>query len=362
MRNPLALWACSTLTLVLAACNGHQGSGDFTPQPPAEAGTLPARVVSAGPMEENPNLTFGIAEFTTNTGETPAIASDGAGHEFVGAEEPHPSLLRFDEHTHAFQQFTFPKPATGVFALARQGAKAMWFTNDSVVGNMNLSNHTFAEFTVPTQGAGIEGIAAGTNHSMWFTEFHGGKVGRILTQNDKISEYPLHNPNGAIGIALGEDGAMWFANYHSIDRITSDGQLSDYPVGQNYPTGVTTGPDGAIWFAGESDEGGGLIGRIDLNTHVRRVAKFGAGTGGDVGIVTRGSELWMTAPDANKIDSYDPNSHIITRHFLHKGYTRPFGISLGADNQLWFTNDGPHGSAIGKLCPTLQSAKCKTSP
>lgn len=362
MRNPSALWPCSMLTLILAACNGHQGSGDFTPQPPAEASTLQAREVSAAPAGEKANLTFGIAEFTTNTGETTAIASDGAGHEFAGAEEPHPSLLRFDEHTHAFQQFYLPTPATGVFALARQGAKAMWFTDDSVVGNMNLSNHTFAEFTVSTHGAGMEGIASAGNHSMWFTEAHGGKVGRILTQNDGISEYPLPSPNAALGITLGEDGAMWFANYHSINRITAGGQLSDYPVGQNYPIGVTTGPDGAIWFAGESDENGGLIGRLDINTHARRIAKFGAGTGADVGIVTRGSQLWMTAPDANKIDSYDPGSHVITRHFLHTGYTRPFGIALGADNQLWFTNDGPHGSAIGKLCPTLQSQKCKTSP
>ncbi|HET6275656.1 MAG TPA: hypothetical protein VFE16_06980 [Candidatus Cybelea sp.] len=358
MRSSLVLSCCSALALILAGCSGSQAAGGFTPQPPAEKNTLHAEAT----REAQPDTAFGIAEFTTNTGETSAIASDGAGHEFVGAEEPQASLLRFDEQTHAYQQFNLPQPAGGPYALALQGTKAMWFTSGNVVGSMQLVTHTFQEFTVPTPSAAIEGIALGTHQSMWFTEAQGGKVGRIRTDTGAISEYPLPTPNHPFGIALGQDGAIWFANYQSIDRITADGQLSDYPIGQNYPTGVTTGPDGAIWFTGQSDQNGGLIGRIDLNTHVRKIAKFGAGTSADVGIVTRGSQLWMTAPNANRIDRYDPSSHVVTRKPLPKGFSRPFGIALGADDQLWFTNDGPRGSAIGKLCPDQSSQTCKTSP
>ena len=311
-------------------------------------------------MHAEPDAAAGIAEFTTNTGQSWGIASDGAGHEFTGAEEPSPSLLRFDESTHAVKQFDLPGPATGMYALAPQGTKAMWFTDDRIVGYMNLSSHVFKEFNVPTHDAGIEDIAAGGHGTMWFTEAHGGNVGRINTKNEKISEYKLSTPNHPLGITLGADGAMWFANYHSIDRITADGQLSDYPIGQNYPTGVTTGPDGAIWFTGQSDQNGGLVGRIDLNTHVRKIAKYAAGSGGNFGIVTRGSELYMTALNANTIDRYDPNSHIVSRRALPSGYTQPAGIALGADNQLWFVNSGPHGSAIGKLCPEEGNHQCAT--
>ena len=248
-----------------------------------------------------------------------------------------------------------------MYALAGQGGTAIWFTDDRVVGFMNLASHTFQEFQVPTHDAGIEGIAAGAHHTMWFTEAHGEKVGQISTTNHGISEYTLPTTSLPLGITLGADGAMWFANHHSIDRITQNGQLSDYPIGTSYATGVTTGPDGAIWFSGETDHDGALVGRIDLHTHTRKIAKYGAGTGATIGIVTRGSKLWMTAPDANKIDRFDPKSHTVFRRALPHGYTDPFGITLGADNQLWFTNDGPKGSAIGKLCPNLSSAKCKTS-
>jgi streptogramin lyase len=360
MRSSLSFWPCSALIAILAGCAAGQGGGGYVP-PARDAGTSSSGL-TAGGAEAEPDTASGVAEFTTNTGQANGIASDGMGHEFVGAEEPSPSLLQFDEHTHAIKQFNLPKPATGMYALARQGTTAMWFTDDRVVGFMTLSNHQFQEFKVPTQGAGIEGIGAGAGHRMWLTEAHGGKVGRISTTNHGISEYALPAPSHPLGIVLGNDGAMWFANYQSIDRITSSGQLTEYSVGSNYPTGVTTGPDGAIWFAGESDQNGALIGRIDLNTHTRKIAKYGAGSGATIGIVTRGSELWLTAPDANKIDRYDPGSHVVYRRSLPKGYTDPFGIALGADDQLWFTNSGPQGSAIGKLCPSMTSSACKTSP
>ncbi len=354
MRKSLAFWYGSALALVLAGCGGAQGAGSLVPQPDQQSR-------HAAGMQ--PDTASGLAEFDMNTGQSNGIASDGAGNEFIGAEEPKPSLLAFTEATHSFAQFNLPKPATGTYALARQSSTAMWFTDGDIIGSMNLATQQFEEFKVPTPGAGIEGIAAGKNHTVWFTEAHGGKVGRINTQSHNITEYPLPTPNSPFGIVLGKDGAMWFANYHSIDRITANGQLSDYTIGSNYAIGVTNGPDGAIWFTGQSDQNGGLVGRIDLNTHVRRIGKYGAGKGGNTAIVTRGSQLWMTAMNANKIDRYDPQSHIVYRRSLPQGYVHPFAMTLGADNQLWFTNvGGPSGSAIGKLCPDKSSQQCATSP
>ncbi|MGC1379553.1 MAG: hypothetical protein WA814_00875 [Candidatus Baltobacteraceae bacterium] len=354
MRSSSVLWSCSALALILTGCGAGQGGGGFAPQPASRAAQLAQGV--------QPDTVSGIAEFTTNTGQANGIASDGVGHVYVGSEEPGPSLLAFDEATHAIVQFDLPKPATGMYALAPQGSTAMWFTDDNIVGFMNLSNHTFQEFKVPTHAAEIEGIAAGPSNTMWFTEAHVGKVGRINTNNHGIAEFTLPSPNSPFGITRGKDGAEWFANYHSIDRITSNGQLTGYSLGSNYAAGVTNGPDGSIWFTGQSDQGGAIVGRIDFNAHTVHIAKFGAGSGGDIAIVARGSLLWMTAPNANKIDRYDPQDHTIYRRSLPQGFTQPFAMTLGADDQLWFTNNGAQGSAIGKLCPDLSSDQCATSP
>jgi virginiamycin B lyase len=50
---------------------------------------------------------------------------------------------------------------------------------------------------------------------------------------------------------------------NSIGRITTGGQISEFPLPQadSAPDGITTGPDGALWFT-EVGSNGNRIGRI----------------------------------------------------------------------------------------------------
>ncbi len=362
---------CSALALALAGCSGQHATGGFAPPQPSATGVAAER--SGGVSQRlQPDTVSGIAEFDTDGGSNPAIASDPtgnlAGNEFIAGsiDNGDVALFGFHETTHIFTTFSLPHSDSeppDALALSSKGGE-MWFAipDASIVGYMSLSDETFHQFQVPTQHAGIEGIAAGPDHAMWFTEADAGKVGRISTISHQISEYTLPPANHPLGITVGSDGALWFGNGHAISRISTTGHDSDYSIGNNRANAVTTGPDGAIWFTGQSDHNGGLLGRIDLSTHVRKVVKYGAGGGGNAGIVTRGSDLWVTAQQANTIDHYDPASNTIFRRSLPHGYTRPRGIALGADHQLWFTNDGPSHSATGKLCPTQPSSQCMTSP
>ncbi len=361
---------CSALALALAGCGGQHAAGGFAPPQLSATGVAADR--SAGVSQRLQPDTFPVSRNSIRMPvrirpSLPTPRGTWRGTSSSPAAIPTDvALFGFHETTHVFTTFYLPHSDSeppDALALSSNGGE-MWFAipDASTVGYMNLGSEEFQQFQVPTQHAGIEGIAAGPDHAMWFTEADAGKVGRISTISHHISEYTLPTPNHPVGITLGSDGALWFANGHAISRISTNGHESDYSIGNNYANAVTTGPDGAIWFTGQSDHNGGLLGRIDLSTHVRKVVKYGAGDGGNAGIVTRGSDLWVTAQQANTIDHYDPASNTIYRRSLPHGYTRPRGIALGADHQLWFTNDGPSESATGKLCPTRPSSQCMTSP
>jgi len=255
-----------------------------------------------------------------------------------------------------------PASYSGPFGLAMNPAhNVLWFTDpgSNAIGYMNLLNHTVGEFTIPTHHSNPEGITAGPGNAMWFTEAAGGKIGRIDTVTHAITEYDVPSPSNPSRITLGPDGALWFSNLRSIGRITTKGHLHVYSIGQNNPIGITTGPDGGIWFTGQSDHNGSMLGRIDPDTHLRKIYKYAPGGGGNEDLTVRDSDFWMTRLQGNRIDRFDHATHIIHSRALPHGYARPFGITLGSDNQLWFVNNGPGTMAVGKLCPGLTWGQCK---
>ncbi len=120
------------------------------------------------------------------------------------------------------------------------------------------------EYAVP--GAGNSNstpgqIVAGPDGNLWFTNGHLGiyDLGEMTTSG-KLTVYPCNSctaPPDAI--TNGPDGALWFTDW-DIGRITTSGQITQFPVLSNYGNagdGIVTGPDGNLWFTL-----GGAIGRI----------------------------------------------------------------------------------------------------
>src|SRR5579872_554976 len=110
-------------------------------------------------------------------------------------------------------------------------------------------------------------------------------------------------------ITAGPDGNLWFTDAETpeqIGRISTLGAIDEFADPNLNPTDITTGPDGALWFA---------------NLGTRK-----ATTSGSIGRVTpTGSFSYFKAS------------------FVHM----PATISVGADGNLWFTDD----SDVGRLTP-----------
>ncbi len=369
MRLCLSVCSCAALAFVVAGCNGHGLGNSFAPPSPSQTGDgVSTERVQPG---MDPATASGIAEFSAPHAAG-AILSDGRGSEYFSAGYP-AAVVQFDEKYHLIgRSFFLPHPnkATYPYALALSPSGGdVWFSGNS--GELGFfkpkSKPKFREFKLRTDHGAVDGLTAGPDHAMWFTVnrgFNPIKIGRISTFSHQVTSYTLSAGGPVFGITLGPDGAMWFAAWGSIGRIGTNGQATEYSIGGNKAYGITTGPDGAIWFTGEATVGGPMLGRIDLVTHARKIIRYGkAGTIGNQAIVTRGSSLWMTSFDAGTIDHYDTSTpHTIYRRRLPPGYTEPYGMALGADNQLWFINYSGSSGAIGKLCPDEDDQECANSP
>ncbi len=166
-----------------------------------------------------------------------------------------------------------------------------------------------------------ESITAGPDGALWFTEGNATTttIGRITTTG-AITSYVAGTvlPSGSNSIVTGPDGALWFTTTNAVNRFTTSGEFTSYPVtGPSYKTSVpelgniVVGPDGALWFTsssgGFSNQGNGFIGRITTS---------------------------------GNITTYDvPLGH---------AFTFAFNITPGPDGNLWFTQ----AASVGMITPS----------
>lgn len=221
---------------------------------------------------------------------------------------------------------------------------------------------TFSVYPVPGNPVSVAGITTGPDGALWFTTWN--SIWRMTTAGE-MTEYPLPDDGkfyplsrGAMHITPGPDGALWFteSNASKIGRITTSGQIKEYPLSTDRAPGViAVGPDGALWFA-EMIGAQGRIGRITLGGVISeyQLSPCSGNCGRYPNGIVAGPDgaLWFT-------DLGDGRVHRITTTGLITDYARPatpYGLQpgdivSGPDAALWFTfgdTSGPHDH-IGRI-------------
>ena len=162
-------------------------------------------------------------------------------------------------------------------------------------------------------------IVAGPDGALWFSEEDNNMIGRITTAG-QLTEFPAPG-NPSANIAAGADGALWFTERDAgrIGRITTAGHVTDFPIpnsGAGFPLALAAGPDGALWFV-DQETGPSYIGRIT--------------TAGDV------------------------------KPFPVRPASALGSIAAGPDGAVWFTNAGPAFTLGGETLGRITSAGVLTS-
>lgn len=244
-------------------------------------------------------------------------------------------------------------PFSIVVALTLGSDGALWYakeirsfdltrTQQIVIGRLTTSGEN-VEFTVPLSVGRIPGLAAGPDGAIWFTEATGNRIGRI-TPDGHLAEFALPGPTGSSSsIVRGPDDALWFTQPSGIGRITTSGEVSEFPLNPGArPVGITAGGDGAVWFTESSTNS---IGRI---TPTGDVSSFFLSTTDRPGAIVWGADgaLWFTE-SGNKIGRMTTQGSF-AELAMPRPRSSPTDIALGPDGAVWFSEQlaGRLGRAI----------------
>jgi streptogramin lyase len=247
------------------------------------------------------------------------------------------------------------------------------------------------EFRVPGGFGAPVSITTGPDGNLWFTQQTSSldtatsdHVGQITTAGS-VTEFPvpisgIEGGGAGLQIARGADGNLWYTELGKpvVARLTTAGVVTEFTV----PTdpnniftvpavnGITAGPDGNIWFTESAPQGGAdevaprgnfpgisMIAKITPSGTITQYAVPGANES-PMGI-TLGPDnnLWFTLPDANKIGRITVNGDV--QEFQVPLF--PPGpaivhivsglgaITAGPDGNLWFVEDS--SNRIGRITP-----------
>ena len=226
-----------------------------------------------------------------------------------------------------------------------------WFTNASndSIGKITPAG-VVSLYRSPGNISQPNAIIAGPDGNFWFTNngWGGGNMIGRITPEGAITSYSDPGIRALRGITVGPDNAMWFTSNGdpAIGRITTDGTITYYTdPGMDGPEGITAGSDGGLWFTEDNNN----IGRLDPTTHEFTFPDLtGSGIVGPSSIVTGPDEqLWFTnqgVPDESTGNQIDASiGHMSPTTGAYEIYTDPrifdpVGITVGPDNNLWFTN------------------------
>ena len=201
---------------------------------------------------------------------------------------------------------------------------------------------TITEYAVPTASVHPRAVTFGPDSNMWVTE--DGKLAKVTTAG-AVTEYAVPAGSISYGITAGSDGNLWLSEYTGwIARVTTAGAFAEFAAPGN-PTAIAAGPDGNLWF-------------LESNTNANKVAKMSpAGTilaeypvptappspgnpQGNLWGITLGSDnnLWFTETSAHKVAKVTTGG-VFTEYALPSGGS-PLGITVGPDLNLWVTEQG----------------------
>ncbi len=133
--------------------------------------------------------------------------------------------------------------------------------------------------------------------------------------------------------AVDHEGRIWFGemgrNYLAyLDPRTQTFHQMTPPHGHNGIMGVLVAPDDSIWFA-------------------EQYANY---TGGLYGLaITPTGEIWVTITGENIIARLDIAAHNFIYYPIPTPGSLPFGLVMGANHTVWFTEAGTN--KIGMLKP-----------
>ena len=332
----------------------------------------------------------GLGFATTHSTSLSGLVQPAAGPSPIVVPSPRPS-----PGSQRFRELAIPAPGGNPYALTFGSDHSIWFTESectSGIGRLNADgtwrhwpitdgcnaqplaitigsdgNVWFADvwnaygritsdgkltrFTMP-EASYPSGITAGPDGDLWIaagSPYSKPFIAQVGTDGTVVSLHRLSAQAGEPrGIVTGPDGAIWFTESAGIGRLTTSGELTEFPLpqgnGSGSPYQIAVGPDRNLWFIEYLPSGDGRIGRL---TPSGRLTEFVAPGARGLQWIAAGPDnaLWFTAADVIGRITLSGAVSVFT---IPTYRAQPVGIAMGPDKNMWFAEAfGGVGGDIG---------------
>jgi virginiamycin B lyase len=210
-----------------------------------------------------------------------------------------------------------------------------------------------------TANAGLGDIVLGPDGKLWFTEKTINKIGRVTpTDPPLIEEFDVASTfTEPFNITVGPDNMIWFSgknnNAGGVGRMNPANPADTQGFGGfnvTTPAGIAAGPDGKIWLG---DQAGKVV-RINPADGAEETLSDIDLTGFNIRNISPGPtgdpNVWVT-DFGGKIAKVAPTgpAGVVTPYDVPGDGT--WDITVGPDNNLWYTAPEGNNSKIGRITP-----------
>jgi streptogramin lyase len=256
------------------------------------------------------------------------VLSDGKGGAWLLADRA--VAVHLDPNLKSGKVYVFlPAPDGGVAALAGPDGRLCFSAGG--YPTCLYPDGSFVAYTwsyVP----GMIGAVAGRN-TIWLSER--GRLTAVDASGRVQRFLYLADGTAPVDVAVDRRGAVWFAGRGSVTRLGPRGDILPVRVASagDGPFGIAAAPDGTLWFT--LSHAVGYV-RADAGRNVTtRVFSTGRDSAPDGIAVDAHGTAWAT-DESGTILEIDANG-LVRRHPLGDADSVPFGITVGPDRHIWFT-------------------------
>lgn len=302
-----------------------------------------------------------------------AVASDGTVYftEFNGNK-----IGAYDPTTQKFHEYGISTANSGPWGIAVASNGDVYFTEflTGRIGVLNPHSGVINDSGLPGQdvGGSPAGLVAGPtgDANLYYVNSQNDTVGSITSTVDANGDLTSFSTNDVpipslstsspdpspLGVAIGPDGKVWFteANAAAIGRwdqaVNNPSGVTSYalPNSVGTPLGITAGPNNTLEY---TDFSGNEIGVFDATNQTFGAVPITAPLAGLFGITTDTIDhsIWFTETIANQFGRFAATpvataattavaaQPSLTETPLPNSTGGPFGITVGPDNAIWFT-------------------------
>jgi virginiamycin B lyase len=264
--------------------------------------------------------------------------------------------------------FPVPGVASGLAQITTAPDGKLWFTVTTVRGSGGNAVHCISvarnpdelkvdycgayviapddlvEHYLPDGSRGLWGLTVGPDGNIYFTESYADRIGCFTPTNPPVSCGEWGVVGRPTEIIKGPDGNLYFTEADA-NRIGAFDPKNRRLIGEwaiqtanSGPSAITVGPDGDLWF---TEKMANKIGRFNIATK-RVYGEWPLPTNSQPSGITAGPPgdtfIWFTETGTNMIGRINAADLKPPEHFLvPTPACEPFGIAVGPDRRIWFT-------------------------